>query len=176
MKESIFKKIIDKILHPKKDRESQDRHRIAVFSFFGLICLLVYQMEQNLISEKTSYTKKEKIKHVDTMIPKDHSLIPLDIVDSDKLDSILGQSAIVNLYADTNRGRILIVKNLRIFRAPLNPSVFGALVRDDNVASLFKYDGPFHISVKNTKTNSGTSFVKTIHKKLKSNLIVENLF
>src|ERR1035437_10610139 len=62
---------------------------------------------------------------VDTYIPKGFVLVPIEVQNYEALDSILGQFGVVDLFqslSPENPGQHLIARNVRILRAPQNPS------------------------------------------------------
>jgi hypothetical protein len=95
---------------------------------------------------------------IDTMIPKNHSLIPIEIKNSESLDSIFGNYGQVNLYVEKSQQQVLVAKNVKLLRAPKNPSHFAVLVKDSQATYITKYDQPFYVSV-SSQQNTGTVFV-----------------
>ncbi|MCB0362798.1 MAG: hypothetical protein KDD35_08750, partial [Bdellovibrionales bacterium] len=68
---------------------------------------------------------------IDTLIPHGFTLVPIEVQNSDSLNSILGNKGIVNLLApprEEGQKTRLIAQRVPILRAPLNPSQFAVLV------------------------------------------------
>lgn len=99
---------------------------------------------------------------VDTHIPKGFVLVPIEVQNYEALDSILGQFGQVDLFqvqnAEVHHQR-LVARNVRILRAPQNPSHFAVLVQESEVQSLLRFGGIFTVIVKRP-TEGGTEFVK----------------
>lgn len=104
----------------------------------------------------------EKPEEIATFIPKGQSLVPLEIANYQTLDSIFGPFGVVDLYVQdataTNFSR-LVAKNIKLVRAPKNPSHFAALVPEKEIHRLMRYGGPFFAVVQNPNT-TGTHFEK----------------
>jgi hypothetical protein len=106
---------------------------------------------------------------VDTYIPKGFVLVPIEVQNYEALDSILGQFGVVDLFQSSNPSQPrqrLVARNVRILRAPQNPSHFAILVQEAEVSSVLKSGAPFFVVVKHPEKN-GTEFVKeeTSHKR-----------
>lgn len=97
---------------------------------------------------------------VDTYIPAGYVLVPIEVVNYEALDSVLGQFGIVDLFAaDANNTRKsrLIASRIRILRAPRNPSHFAVLAPTEEAPGLVRYDGGFFVVVRNPD-GKGTRF------------------
>ena len=99
---------------------------------------------------------------MDTYIPKGFVLVPIDVQNFEALDSILGHFGVVDLLqtaSPTNPQQHLVARNVRILRAPQNPSHFAILVEEGAVATVLKYGSQFTVIVKRPD-KTGTEFVK----------------
>jgi hypothetical protein len=109
---------------------------------------------------------------VTTMIPKGFVLVPIEVQNYEALDSILGRFGIVDLFqAPTHEGSTqhLVARNVRILRAPQNPTHFAVLVMEEKVGEILRGGGLFTVIVKRP-AEDGTEFV--IHDKPKRRKIV----
>jgi hypothetical protein len=100
---------------------------------------------------------------VDTHIPKGFVLIPIEVQNYEALDSILGRYGIVDLYqaagpADGGVQR-LVARNVRLLRAPQNPSHFAVLVPETDAHDVLRHGGLFTVTIKRPGRD-GTQFVK----------------
>lgn len=99
---------------------------------------------------------------VDTYIPKGFVLVPIEVRNYEALDSVLGKFALVDLYqggsSDSPRQH-LVGRNVRLLRAPQNPSHFAVLVQESDVAGLIHAGAQFTVTVKRPG-EAGTQFVK----------------
>lgn len=99
---------------------------------------------------------------VDTHIPKGFVLIPIEVQNYEALDSILGRFGIVDLYQNeqmAGSNQRLVARNIRILRAPQNPSHFAVLVPESQAHEVLRHGGEFTVIVKRP-TEHGTEFVK----------------
>ena len=90
---------------------------------------------------------------IDTFIPSQHVLIPLEFENAWALKSFSGAF----LRADIYSGRKKVLTNTRILRAPKNPDVYAVLLSDE-IASQFDINrGPFRLAIRNPKEHSSIS-------------------
>jgi hypothetical protein len=83
-------------------------------------------------SAPSTSVARETAAQVDTRIPKGFVLVPIEVRNYEALDSILGPFGIVDLYQGEARDgsdQRLIARDVRILRAPKNPSHFAVLIR-----------------------------------------------
>ena len=98
---------------------------------------------------------------VDTHIPRGYVLIPIDVQNYEALDSVLGRFGIVDLYQageNAAKGK-LIARNVRLLRAPNNPSHFAVLVPELEASEVLRFGGQFTVIIKRPG-QAGTEFVK----------------
>jgi hypothetical protein len=99
---------------------------------------------------------------VDTYIPKGFVLVPIEVANYEALDSILGRFAVVDLFQSRQEGvqpQRLVARNVRLLRAPQNPSHFAILVQESAVAQILRSGATFTVIVKR-HGEAGTEFVK----------------
>lgn len=99
---------------------------------------------------------------IDTLIPSGFALVPIEVQNSESLDSILGNKGVVNLLApphEAGKKSRLIARRVPILRAPLNPSHFAVLVPESISRDITQEQGPFWVVIQNP-TESGMSFEK----------------
>lgn len=107
---------------------------------------------------------KEAVKadpSVDTYIPVGFVLVPIEVQNYESLDSILGSHGVVDLFlpSPTGKGKgSRVAHKVKIMRAPLNPSQFAVLVRDNESEELVRTESAFFVVVQNSK-QSGTGIV-----------------
>lgn len=97
---------------------------------------------------------------ISTHIPKGMVLVPIEVQNYEALDSILGPYGIVDLFqggSDTHQK--LVMRNVRLLRAPRNPSHFAVLIGEADVADLLRSGGAFTVIVKRPN-EGGTEIVK----------------
>jgi len=95
---------------------------------------------------------------VDTVIPAGFVLVPIELQNYEALDSILGQFGRIDLFAvhtDGRRVQKAVGRNVKILRAPQNPSRFAVLIPEDKTSSLLAHGGLFYAVLKPT-SQAGT--------------------
>lgn len=98
---------------------------------------------------------------VDTFIPKGFVLVPIEVVNYEALDSILGKFGIVDLLTPQESGGARpVARNVRILRAPRNPSHFAVLIKESDTQSILRYGSSFHVLIKRPGARAGTEFVQ----------------
>lgn len=99
---------------------------------------------------------------MDTYIPKGFVLVPIDVQNYAALDSILGNFGLVDLFHPANPEHPsprLVARNVRLLRAPQNPSHFAILIQDGKVENVLKWGSQFTVILKRPDP-SGTEIVK----------------
>lgn len=126
---------------------------VACFVVSGVLCLMWNP------GERAHEIKPDP--SVDTYIPEGYVLVPIEVQNYEALDSILGSHGFVDLFVpsatDKEKGR-KVASRVKIMRAPLNPSQFAVLVRENESEQLVRSQFPFFVVVQNSK-QSGTGFV-----------------
>lgn len=144
---------------------------VACIVLAGALTLLVGNGKKN--EDKVRIDRS-----VDTFIPAGFVLVPIEVQNFESLDSILGPHGVVDLFLPSQAGSgkgSRVANRVRIMRAPLNPSQFAVLVREDQSEQLVRSEAPFFVVVQNSK-QPGTGIVKTdpkIAKKRISRLVME---
>lgn len=101
------------------------------------------------------------LKGIDTFIPKNFSLIPLqELQNQESLDSLLGAYGMVDLYSSPSEQpseKTLLAKNVKILRAPKNPSQLAVLVPTPDAPHILGAKGPLTALLIHPELN-GTEF------------------
>lgn len=140
----------------------------AVLSLVPVLGMLLSRAPEPLPMERI------ESRAVDTMIPKGFVLVPIEVQNYEALDSILGQFGVVDLFqAGPAEGtsQTLVARNVRILRAPHNPTHFAILIVEDEVPRVLKHGGIFTVIVKRPE-DVGTEFVKS-HKQKRRTIVYE---
>jgi len=162
--------MIKRLLHRfQKLTTRQQIILLIVVSFIPvLIEVLFWTTDSEVIEE-------QKPSSIDTLIPAGTVLIPIEVENSDSLDSILGNKGIVDLHRPARQpgGRNKIVaRRVPILRAPLNPQQFAVLAPEKQAKHIVKQPGPFWVVIQNPK-RFGTDFEGAKTKKRPRRLILE---
>tara|TARA_B100001248_G_scaffold224187_1_gene181283 strand:+ start:8909 stop:9415 length:507 start_codon:yes stop_codon:yes gene_type:complete len=119
----------------------------------------------------------QSMQGLDTMIPAGHSLIPIDIEMSEKLDSLIGPYGKVNLYFVHPNGKSrYVARAVKLLRAPKNPNVFAVLVPYRHVSWFMSLEGRFRVSLASQQEEDGTFLVTPSARKSKVHYGVKNDF
>ena len=91
---------------------------------------------------------------VDTHIPRGFVLIPIEADNYEALDSILGRFGWVDLFQAGSEGgeRKLVARNVRLLRAPHDPSHFAVLVPERDSTRILKAGGVFTVVIRRPGT------------------------
>lgn len=122
----------------------------VVFLLVGFFVALSAFSSAPASSEKISDSPES----LETFIPSGHLLIPIEVANAERLEGVLGQNGIVDLYQPgQNPGERakLVGKRLRLLRAPMNPQAFAVLLRDSEVDRFLTTQGPYIASIRPLK-------------------------
>lgn len=130
-------------------------HRLLVFFTFlaFLPAILAFWPEASKNNERSAPTD------VTTHIPRGFVLIPIEIQNYQALDSILGRFGVVDLFTSQGeRSGKPLARNVRLLRAPHNPSQFAALVPESQAEVILAPAAPLTAVIKHTQS-AGTEIV-----------------
>ncbi len=99
---------------------------------------------------------------IDTEIPAGYVLVPIEVVNYEALDSVLGRFGVVDLFAaglGQQRKSYQVASRIRILRAPRNPNHFAVLAPSEEAPGLVRHEGGFFVVVQNPES-AGTKFEK----------------
>lgn len=132
-------------------------HRILLSA--GALALVTV-LGSMVLSPSTQIPETHARAEVDTLIPRGFVLVPIEIQNYEALDSIIGRFGVVDLFqSGAGETRELVAKNVRILRAPQNPTQFAVLVREAEVSQILKNGGVYTVIVKRPE-QSGSELVK----------------
>ena len=154
-------------------RPLSTRHYIVLSVISILLAAWVSFSSPQSSSDKTSHIVSSE--PASTYIPKGHSLVPVNILNSDNLDPLIGNFATVDIYKRTLHSKepsALIARKIRLLRSPNNPSHF-AVLSPVNQAHRFVGENLVFSVVVLPKHEGGTEFVKP--KTRKRRLIMEQI-
>lgn len=139
---------------------SELRMIAAALLLAGFVVALTKGSDPN--SEKIPDSPQE----ITTLIPQGRVLIPIQLKNFESVDSLLGPFGVVDLYkASENGPSQMVVRNVKLMRAPKNPSLFAVLVPQEQSSSIIKSsENGFHAVIKN-QNQAGTEFVKQNQKR-----------
>lgn len=93
---------------------------------------------------------------IDTYIPAGYVLVPINVHNSENVDSMFGSYGMVDLYPVSETGQSsqsAILRGVKMLRAPRNPNQFGVLVPENLAATLVRSGSAFAVVVLNRRAN-----------------------
>ena len=130
---------------------NRNPQRKPLFALIAFLILGVIVAVMSATAQPPPLHDAETIE-LSTFIPKNYTLIPIELKNSEQLEGVLGSHGIVDLFQSVHSGSssLLIAKRLRIIRAPLNPHAFAVLVRDEEAHRILSRSGPFVASLRSS--------------------------
>lgn len=104
---------------------------------------------------------------VDTIIPKGYVLVPLELENKDAISSVIQSFGIIDLFSgNPENGRARKIANrIKLIRAPYNPNLFAALVKESLSERIMQESGPFFAVIQNKTELEGENEVESIKPK-----------
>lgn len=139
------------------------------WTFFLAVCFILTGVSVKSMESSPSVAteRNEEPGPADTMIPKDHVLVPIEVINQESLNGLIGSFASVDLYTSqkigdetksVRRGR-KIASHVKLIRAPLNPQKFAVLVHERQSEAIVSFQGEFFVIIQQRNSEAGT----TIH-------------
>lgn len=123
---------------------SQNKILIVSFSIF-IILYFILSMKNK---ENPPVAKNYPV-YADTLIPRGHVLIPIELVNIEAVSGLIDQYGIIDLYSGTDIDSVLIAGRVKVIRAPLNKNQYAVMVTESLSREIMKYKGPFFAVVQN---------------------------
>ena len=110
---------------------------------------------------------------VDTIIPKGYVLVPLELENKEAITSVIQNFGIIDLFSGNPESRQArkVASRIKIIRAPYNPNLFAALVKESLSERIMKESGPFFAVIQNKSELEGDNEELPI--KTKNNISIE---
>lgn len=141
--------------------------QIAAFAIFALVLATIVNPDHT--SPQNLHMDTE-LSGIDTFIPANHVLVPIDVHNFESLDSVFGRYGIADLYVP---GQLEpLIKGIKLLRSPKNPRQFAALIDENHSQRIVKASSsPLQVILQNPDHNAKSS-LKTISQKRR--IIYEN--
>lgn len=124
----------------------------------GLISFLM----QKRPDEHTPAQAEVSVGNLDTYIPENQSIVPIQVANYESLDQVIGQFGVVDLYtipmSDKEKSQ-KIAHAVKLVRSPKSPRHFNVLLPADEAYRIAGHSGEFNVTVRNPKL-VGTKIVK----------------
>lgn len=135
----------------EKIQISIKKHQYFLFMFFFFVFVYLYTSIQS-----DSSASNEKLLTVDTLIPKDHVLVPIELENQAAITGLIENYGIVDIYEKSLNSNMSkkILQKVKILKAPFNPEVYSVLLPEQLSDILLKHQGPFSAVIQNKSTDS----------------------
>ncbi len=124
----------------------------------GFISYLI----QRSPAEKMPLQTKMSVGSLDTYIPENQSIVPIQVENYESLDQVIGQFGVVDLYtiplSDKEKAK-KIAHAVKLVRSRKSPRHFNVLLPADQAYRIAGHSGAFSVTVRNPKL-VGTKIVK----------------
>ncbi len=126
-----------KYLEYLKYLKDEKNKKILMWVGFGVGCAFCLLQSFSFSSGSSESPRAavggESLPGIDTFIPKDHGLFPIQPLNREQLDGLMQDHAIVDLYRPD--GKEPVARSVRLLRAPFDRTQFAALapLRDRHI-------------------------------------------
>jgi len=99
---------------------------------------------------------------LDTYIPENQSIVPIQVANYESLDQVIGQYGVVDLYTipvSEKEKAQKIAHAVKLVRSPKSPRHFNVLLPANEAYRIAGHSGEFNVTVRNPKL-VGTKIVK----------------
>ena len=144
----------------------------SYFIMLGVVLVLSVISYFLSFLKNTEETAKTSI---DSLVPEDFVLIPIDISNGKDIINLIGPHGVVDLYSysiKTDLPQEQIAKFIKILPPETEDSLFVALIPEKEVKKLFEHSPPFYAVIQNPKKQGSQIHKKRVRKPI--TLIEEN--
>jgi hypothetical protein len=135
---------------PKKSRALDKTLQIVMVSAaIVTICAFLFDFQKREAVAGSSANEFSSDTSLDTFIPDGFSLIPIEIINSNGMDSILGRYGTADLFQEGHKSAFM--RNVRLVRGIREDGPWAALVPSEYATSLLEAGGRFFVAVKSKK-------------------------
>lgn len=143
---------------------------VIICSVLVTICALLFDFRSESSTQQNSAGAESGDESLATFIPDGFTLVPIEILNSSGMDSILGRFGTADLFREGQS--TVFMADVRLVRGIEENGPWAALVPDALSASLLKAGGRFFVAVKGRK-NKPTKLNETL-KLPKRRIVYEN--
>ncbi len=144
-----------------KQQLKNNRHLLIAFGFIVLVATLSIDSKNQ--NEKQSNQQNTEI---DTIIPKGYVLVPIELENQSAISSVIQSHGLIDLYLGQPGTDISkkIATKIKLIRAPYNPNMFAALVKEDFSGFLMRQSGKLYAVIQNKNNLEGQNNLQNIVK------------
>lgn len=89
---------------------------------------------------------------IDTFVPRNHRLVPIQISNVDAVKELIGDFAFVDLR-DIKK-HTLVMRSVKLIRSPIGDDIFAVLLRENEVNKLLQNGDHFFVVLRGPEENS----------------------
>ncbi len=134
--------------------------KFYLISFLIVGSLAVFQTCSTSSPEPSVQIESSEALSADTFIPPGKVLVPIEIINAESLEGLIGNvGGVVDLFTtseDGSKRNFKVGDRLKILKAPLNPRQFAVLIDEDSSSQILQHQGPFFAVIQNPQQKSGT--------------------
>ncbi len=135
-----------------------------------LVIAFVILISVAMVSAYTRENKESPMVHpveVDTIIPKGYVLVPLELENREAIGSVIQGFGIIDLFSGNPEGGHArkVASRIKLIRAPYNPNLFAALVKENLSERIMKEAGPFYAVIQNKAELEGENNIEPLKTK-----------
>lgn len=142
--------------------------------FLVILCLVCLSLVPKIVSIMSK--EQPKSFSLDSLVPKDFVLLPIEISNGQDIMGIIGKYGVVDLYAYSKQSGVpdkQAASAVKILPPETEEGRFVALVPEKEVSYLFKYSDPFYAVIQNPNKIGSKIYKK---KEKKSLIVIEENF
>jgi hypothetical protein len=122
----------------------------VLFILLSLLIAIVGLVSESSGAEPNT-SKKDDTGGVETLIPPNHVLVPIQLVNAESFAALVGGFTVVDLFltnSESSKGK-RIISSAKLLRAPLNPDQFAILITEEELVELPDVTSPLFAVIKN---------------------------
>lgn len=142
--------------------ELTSQHKLLLVSF-ALLLLAYFILSRKTITPTA--TVETGPVYADTLIPKDHVLMPIELANIESLAALIDGYGVIDLYGgstDQSEAR-QIAARIKILRAPLNPRQYALLMPAAMAKEVMKFKPPFWGVLQNRLQQEKPQLIAQVH-------------
>lgn len=130
-------------------------HLHLIIAFVVLVSITAYSSYSTGSRDQNS--SAQTTLEVDTVIPKGYVLVPLQLENLAAISAVIQSFGIIDLYTSSPDGLKAkkVASRIKLIRAPYNPNLFAALVKENLSELIMKQTGPFFAVIQNKASPEG---------------------
>lgn len=125
---------------------------VIACSILVTMCAVLFDFGRNRSGDSAERAASSSESSLSTFIPDGFSLVPIEILNSNGMDSILGRYGTADLFKEGHKNPFM--RNVRLVRGIEEDGPWAALVPSDFATILLEAGGKFFVAVKGQSSES----------------------